>query len=147
MTRRNSAVVSDPDKLPDVPADDPPTEPTERSKWSDVASEWIAASAIYGEACDKIRQYSCIYCDHQAESADHVVARHWGGPNDVLNLVPVCRSCNSMKSHGDVLDLLVKLYGGPGLGTSRNRPRNLFAAFRIEQTVLEAMAADKEAAK
>lgn len=40
----------------------------------------------------------CLYCDTKvADTIDHVLPLSRGGTNEVTNLLPVCRSCNSKK--------------------------------------------------
>ncbi len=41
----------------------------------------------------------CYYCggDNESLGVDHLLPRSRGGDNDIVNLVPCCRSCNSQK--------------------------------------------------
>lgn len=39
----------------------------------------------------------CAYCGDPATSIDHVWPRKRGGTNDLFNLVPACKPCNSTK--------------------------------------------------
>lgn len=39
----------------------------------------------------------CVYCLRPTTGRDHVVPLSRGGPNDIDNIVPACRSCNSRK--------------------------------------------------
>lgn len=39
----------------------------------------------------------CQYCKKEADTIDHVIPLARGGSNDISNLVPACRSCNSSK--------------------------------------------------
>ncbi|MFD7557397.1 HNH endonuclease, partial [Streptomyces sp. NPDC059835] len=40
----------------------------------------------------------CTYCSWEnAEAVDHLVPHDEGGRDDITNLVPACRSCNSSK--------------------------------------------------
>lgn len=39
----------------------------------------------------------CQYCNNPADQIDHVVALARGGTDDLSNLVPACKSCNSSK--------------------------------------------------
>ena len=39
----------------------------------------------------------CRYCGGKADGTDHVVPKSKGGSDSVLNIVAVCRSCNSSK--------------------------------------------------
>lgn len=40
---------------------------------------------------------SCSYCDKACETVDHIVPLNRGGDNQLKNLTPACRSCNSSK--------------------------------------------------
>ncbi len=60
-----------------------------------TAAEWAERLRLFGGFC--------AYCDQPAESIDHVIPLVEGGSNDILNLVPACRSCNSSK--GDRMPL------------------------------------------
>ena len=50
-----------------------------------------------------MRRYGdrCFYCPGPAETRDHYVPRSKGGSNDLDNLRPACRPCNSIK--GDMM--------------------------------------------
>lgn len=39
----------------------------------------------------------CTYCGRLADTADHIVPYALGGGNDLANLTPACRSCNSSR--------------------------------------------------
>lgn len=39
----------------------------------------------------------CHYCQAPAECVDHYIPLSRGGPDDLRNLVPACRSCNRKK--------------------------------------------------
>ena len=41
--------------------------------------------------------HNCLYCGEKAEVLDHVVPIAWGGTNDIENMQPICRRCNSKK--------------------------------------------------
>lgn len=36
----------------------------------------------------------CAYCNRDADTVDHVLAKNNGGTDDVSNLVAACRECN-----------------------------------------------------
>ena len=44
--------------------------------------------------------YRCAWCGGVATSADHVIARHNGGTDDLGNLVASCLPCNQSKGTG-----------------------------------------------
>jgi 5-methylcytosine-specific restriction endonuclease McrA len=50
----------------------------------------------------------CTYCGTEEDklTIDHVISLARGGSNEVDNIVGCCRSCNSSKHDGDVLDWL-----------------------------------------
>lgn len=41
--------------------------------------------------------YECVWCGGPFECVDHVVASAIGGSDELSNLVPACRDCNSRK--------------------------------------------------
>lgn len=41
----------------------------------------------------------CVYCGDPADTIDHVIPRSKGGTDDLDNLVPACRDCNSRKGN------------------------------------------------
>jgi len=42
-------------------------------------------------------QYICHYCNGIADTADHIIPVSQGGTNELSNLLPACRSCNSTR--------------------------------------------------
>lgn len=40
---------------------------------------------------------SCIYCNDFADTVDHITPLVRGGTNEIFNLAPCCKSCNSSK--------------------------------------------------
>jgi 5-methylcytosine-specific restriction endonuclease McrA len=52
--------------------------------------------------------YCCAYCGVQldAPTMDHVVPLSKGGTNDIDNIVPACKSCNSRKRDRDLNEFL-----------------------------------------
>lgn len=61
------------------------------------------------ERLKMILPQSCCYCGCKERlSADHPIPRKRGGPNKGDNLVWACRTCNSSKGAGDVLEWLAK---------------------------------------
>ena len=41
--------------------------------------------------------WTCHYCKGPANTADHILPVSQGGTNEVSNLLPSCRPCNSSK--------------------------------------------------
>jgi 5-methylcytosine-specific restriction endonuclease McrA len=52
---------------------------------------WLRAEVF------RLKGGACHYCSAPADQIDHVVALANGGTDDVENLVPACKSCNSSK--------------------------------------------------
>ena len=58
--------------------------------------------------------FTCRYCNDQAEIADHVIATSRGGKGDPDNLVAACWTCSSRKRNMTPLELIEaypELYG------------------------------------
>lgn len=54
----------------------------------------------------------CVYCNKKVKlEIDHIKPITLGGTNDVENLVPVCRSCNSSKRNKTLLSWLYWILG------------------------------------
>lgn len=65
-----------------------------------TTAEWQAMKARYG--------YQCLRC-HRREpdvrlTIDHVVPLALGGANDITNIQPLCRACNSSKGAREIID-------------------------------------------
>ncbi|QCR40310.1 hypothetical protein C1N74_07665 [Microbacterium sp. SGAir0570] len=54
-------------------------------------------------ACLERDLYVCQYCGGVATTADHVIARSKGGPDELWNLVAACNPCNGRKSDRPIL--------------------------------------------
>ena len=56
-----------------------------------TASEWRSLKEQYG--------HRCFYCGKPSQrlTRDHLVPLSRGGDDDIINIVPACRSCNSRK--------------------------------------------------
>nr|ABP46368.1 HNH endonuclease [Mycolicibacterium gilvum PYR-GCK] len=52
--------------------------------------------AVYNTVMDRGNGL-CRYCEFPASEIDHIVPVARGGGNDLANLVPACRECNSEK--------------------------------------------------
>lgn len=67
---------------------------------SHTREEWV----LLLEQCAGL----CVYCLRAATERDHVQPITRGGSDDIGNLVPACRSCNSSKSDTLLLHWLLK---------------------------------------
>lgn len=47
---------------------------------------------------------TCVYCNLLANSVDHIIPQYHGGTDELLNLVPCCKRCNSSKGKKDLFD-------------------------------------------
>jgi 5-methylcytosine-specific restriction endonuclease McrA len=56
---------------------------------SHTLEEWLAKLAEYGGRC--------AYCPSPADTRDHVIPLAEGGTDEIDNIVPACRPCNSRK--------------------------------------------------
>jgi 5-methylcytosine-specific restriction endonuclease McrA len=41
--------------------------------------------------------YICHYCGGEANEADHIIPVNHGGTNELSNLLPSCKKCNSSR--------------------------------------------------
>lgn len=41
--------------------------------------------------------YTCHYCNGQANTADHIIPVSHGGGHEITNLLPACTKCNSSR--------------------------------------------------
>ncbi len=63
---------------------------------SHTVQEWKDKLSLYG--------YRCAYCGRKTRlSRDHIVSLTNGGTNDISNIIPVCKRCNSSKGNRDEL--------------------------------------------
>ena len=72
-------------------------------------SPWgkIAMRSLYdNERLKMMAPQACYYCGHRDNlTVDHVVPLVRGGPEEAVNLIWACRSCNSSKNGRDMLVL------------------------------------------
>lgn len=59
-------------------------------QWDIIPEEWEAFLAMYDQ--------ECFYCGNEGGAVDHLTPRSRGGEDRLYNLVPACKSCNSLKS-------------------------------------------------
>lgn len=45
----------------------------------------------------------CVFCGGEANTIDHIIPRSQDGDDDIENLAPMCRQCNSNKADGSIL--------------------------------------------
>ena len=50
-------------------------------------------------------QYTCHYCNAPANEADHIIPVSFGGTNEVSNLLPACKKCNSGRQNKTLVRL------------------------------------------
>ncbi|WP_419996703.1 HNH endonuclease [Streptomyces boninensis] len=62
-----------------------------------------ALGSIPAEIQRAMAAQSCVYCGQQATGCDHLLPVTKGGTNDLDNLVPACRRCNSSRSRRDLI--------------------------------------------
>jgi 5-methylcytosine-specific restriction endonuclease McrA len=60
-------------------------------------AEWIALCAQFRLLCVRCLKQKLL-------TRDHVVPLTWGGTDDISNIQPLCRSCNSFKGNRDATD-------------------------------------------
>ena len=49
----------------------------------------------------RTKGHDCYICGEWADAVDHVIPRKRGGSDDLSNLSPICRACNSRKGSRD----------------------------------------------
>ena len=49
--------------------------------------------------------YTCHYCKGPANEADHIIPVSHGGGNEIDNLLPCCKSCNSTRKNKTLMRL------------------------------------------
>lgn len=49
--------------------------------------------------------YTCHYCKGPANEADHIIPVSFGGGNEIDNLLPCCKSCNSTRKNKTMVRL------------------------------------------
>lgn len=61
-----------------------------------TTEEWLEVRNSYGR---------CVYCNKEVDNleTDHVVPLAGGGTNDISNIVPACKSCNTSKNDTPLL--------------------------------------------
>ncbi len=76
----------------------------ERAGGTHTAREWELVKIQYG--------YRCAYCGIKplCLTKDHVTPLAKNGTNDIANIVPACRHCNSVKHTNEVKPLILPLW-------------------------------------
>jgi hypothetical protein len=88
-----------------------------------TAAEWRAVKAFYG--------YRCLACDRKEPeiklSPDHVRPLAKGGDNSIMNIQPLCLSCNHSKQTKEI-DYRGAIYNKPDPRTAAQRDADMEAA-------------------
>jgi len=76
----------------------------------DAREKGAAGSHTPKQWLDLLASYhgKCVYCGAQANTRDHIDPIAGGGTNDIDNIVPACKSCNTRKRTMPVLIWMVK---------------------------------------
>lgn len=71
-----------------------------RATGSHTTEQWLSLLASY--------HGKCIYCGAKATTRDHITPLTKDGTNDIENIVPACKSCNSKKHNTSLLVWMTK---------------------------------------
>jgi hypothetical protein len=72
----------------------------------EVLDDWTEGGLFAEDYEAALKADPCVYCGGRGGILDHIVARHWGGPDDWANYAGICRSCNSSKGIKTLLAFL-----------------------------------------
>ena len=77
---------------------------TERRMREKASTRWDFSLAQWQEI-KEASQHCCVYCErpHQRLTMDHLTPLLHGGEHSLWNILPACKSCNSKKGRGTVL--------------------------------------------
>ena len=56
----------------------------------------------------RVKGRECYICKEWADAVDHVISRKRGGGDNIENLEPICKSCNSRKGSKEYAVFLAK---------------------------------------
>ncbi|WP_254810065.1 HNH endonuclease [Natronosalvus amylolyticus] len=77
------------------------------TKYNELTSGEITMSSALKENQYQLKENLgyCTYCNRESETTfDHIIPRDAGGADDISNMVPACKSCNSSKSNKNIID-------------------------------------------
>ena len=75
--------------------------------YESIINHNISFNHILNDHDATIDKDTCIYCNLLANSVDHIIPQHHGGTDELLNLVPSCKRCNSSKGKKDLNDYAI----------------------------------------
>ena len=71
--------------------------------------------------------HDCYICGEWADAVDHVISRKRGGSDDLSNLSPICRACNSRKGSKEYAVFLGKKATPPVFPRNTSPTRGIVA--------------------
>lgn len=87
--------------------------PDERTQWNHALRRWrLAAARETGSHTDEEWDWlleacgdQCVRCGAtETIQKDHIIPLRWGGGDTIVNLQPLCRSCNASKGSAWIAD-------------------------------------------
>lgn len=71
---------------------------------------WVESCKKYRLRLLELFDYKCPYCGEylspEKVTGDHITPRCFGGTKALANILPVCYTCNHVKAHKDIIDIL-----------------------------------------
>jgi len=76
-----------------------------------LGAEGSFTAAQWNELVERFES-KCYYCRKPGKmTRDHFIALSQGGDNNIRNIVPACKSCNSAKKDKDAIRFMAELHG------------------------------------
>lgn len=72
--------------------------------YDNIIRHKVSFNDILNSADAAIDKDTCVYCELLANTVDHIIPQYHGGTDELLNLVPCCKHCNSSKGKKDLFD-------------------------------------------
>lgn len=72
--------------------------------YENLINHKISFDKILNEQSATVDKDTCVYCQLLANTVDHIIPQYHGGTDELLNLVPCCKHCNSSKGKKDLFD-------------------------------------------